>query len=61
MGGFQRCGGVPATAGTVDASTVSSPWVYNDTFLEEGKTYTYRVLALDAQGNVIGATNAITI
>ena len=54
-------GGVPATAGTVDASTVSSPWVYNDTFLEEGKTYTYRVLALDAQGNVIGATNAITI
>jgi hypothetical protein len=54
-------GGNPTTAGEVAASTVSSPWVYNDTFLENGTTYTYRILALDAQGNVIGASNAITI
>jgi hypothetical protein len=47
--------------GSVNASTVTSPWVYNDTFLETGTSYTYRVLALDALGNVLSASNAITI
>jgi hypothetical protein len=53
--------GSPAVVGEVVASTVTSPWVYNDTFLEAGTSYTYRILALDAGGNALGASNAITI
>ncbi len=53
--------GTPATVGQVSASTVASPWVYNDTFLENGTSYTYRILALDAQGLVVGASSTITI
>ena len=33
------------------------PWVYNDTFLENGTSYTYRILALDAQGLVVETCN----
>ena len=54
-------GGDPTAVGDVDATTVASPWVYNDTFLQTGMSYTYRILALDAQGNSVGASNAITI
>ena len=54
-------GGNWTTVGTVSATGVTSPFVYNDTFLETGTSYTYRVLALDALGNVISASNAITI
>ena len=54
-------GGNWTTVGTVSATGVTSPFVYNDTFLETGTSYTYRVLALDGLGNVISASNAITI
>ena len=54
-------GGAMVAVGEVTASTVGSSWTYNDTFLQKGTNYTYRILALDAQGNVIGASNDVTI
>ena len=42
---------------TVDGSS----WIYNDTFLEPGTGYTYRVVALDALGGTIGTSNDVTI
>ncbi len=42
-------------------SVTASPWIYNDAFIEPGTTYTYRVLALDALGQVLGESNEITI
>jgi hypothetical protein len=53
--------GNPVVVGEVAGPTVGSPWVYNDTFLEPGMSYTFRILALDAMDNVIGASNDITI
>ena len=38
-----------------------SSWTYNDAFLENGTAYSYRVAALDALGNVISESNAVTI
>jgi hypothetical protein len=54
-------GGILTNVGEIAGSSVTSPWVYNDTFLETGTSYIYRVLALDALGNIIGASNIITI
>ena len=42
---------------TVDGSS----WIYNDTFLEPGTGYTYRVVALDVLGGTIGTSNDVTI
>jgi hypothetical protein len=36
-------------------------WIYNDTFLEPGTGYTYRVVALDAVGVTIGTSNDVAI
>ena len=38
-----------------------SPWTTNDTFLESGTSYTYKVVAYDALGDVIIESNEITI
>jgi hypothetical protein len=47
---------------TIAASTITgSPWTYNDTFLEPGTTYAYRVVALDVYGAVISESNTVTI
>ncbi|MGZ5495429.1 MAG: BACON domain-containing protein [Candidatus Aminicenantales bacterium] len=43
------------------ASVTTSPFVVNDAFLEEGTSYTYRVVAVDVFGNVIAQSNEITI
>ncbi len=45
-------------AGSAAAGT---SWVYNDTFLEPGTGYTYRVVALDAVGVTIGTSNDVAI
>jgi hypothetical protein len=45
-------------AGSAAAGT---SWVYNDTFLEPGTGYAYRVVALDALGVTIGTSNDVTI
>ena len=38
-----------------------SPWTANDAFLESGTSYTYKVVAYDALGDVITESNEITI
>ncbi len=60
---YRRAGGqAEELRGQVPGTSVTaSPWTYNDTFIEAGTTYTYRVLALDAQGQVLGESNEITI
>ena len=46
----------------VDASSITtSPWIVNDAFLEPGTAYTYRIVAVDVFGNIIGTSNEITI
>jgi hypothetical protein len=46
----------------VAGSTVDgAQWVYNDTFLEPGTSYTYKVAAVDILGSVITESKEITI
>jgi hypothetical protein len=46
----------------VDAASVTtSPFIVNDTFVEPGTSYTYRVVAVDVLGNILGQSNEITI
>ncbi len=35
--------------------------IYNDTFLDPGTNYIYRILALDSQGNILRESNSIVI
>jgi hypothetical protein len=60
---YRRAGGqAEELRGQVPGTSVTaSPWIYNDAFLEAGTTYAYRVLALDALGQVLGESNEITI
>jgi hypothetical protein len=43
------------------SSISSAQWVYTDTFLELGTSYSYKIVALDALGNIIGESNEISI
>ncbi len=43
------------------SAVAGTSWVYNDTFLEPGTGYTYRVVALNALGGTIGTSNDVTI
>jgi hypothetical protein len=43
------------------SSVSGAAWVYNDAFLEPGTSYAYKIVALDALGNVIGESNEILI
>jgi hypothetical protein len=43
------------------SSVPGAAWVYNDTFLEPGTSYGYKIVALDALDNVIGESNEISI
>ncbi len=46
----------------VDAASVTtSPFIVNDTFVEPGTSYTYRVVAVDVLGNILGQSNEVTI
>ena len=55
-------GGVEEIVGQVDGSTVSgSPLVFDNTFLEPGVSYTYRVAAIDVYGGTLTVSNAVTI
>jgi hypothetical protein len=46
----------------LDGSSLSgAQWNYNDTFLEPGTNYTYKIVAVDALGNIIGESNEISI
>jgi hypothetical protein len=43
------------------SAVAGTSWIYNDTFLEPETGYTYRVVALNAQGGTIGTSNDVTI
>ena len=43
------------------SSVSGAQWSYDDTFLQPGTSYSYKIVALDAQSNVIGESNEITI
>jgi hypothetical protein len=43
------------------SAVAGTSWIYNDTFLEPGTGYTYRVVALDAVGGTIGTSNDVAI
>ncbi len=43
------------------SSVSGAPWIYNDAFLEPGTSYTYKIVAVDALGNIIGESNEISI
>jgi hypothetical protein len=43
------------------SSVSGTVWVYNDTFLEPGTSYSYKIVALDALGIAIGESNEISI
>jgi hypothetical protein len=43
------------------SASETASWTYTDTFLETGMSYAYRVVALDALGNVISESNVVTI
>ncbi len=43
------------------SSVSGAQWNYNDTFLEQGTSYTYKIVAVDALGNIIGESNEISI
>jgi hypothetical protein len=43
------------------ASVAGSLWTYNDTFLDKGTSYTYKIVALDVLGKVISESNETTI
>ena len=46
----------------LEGSSVSgAQWVYDDTFLEPGTSYSYKIVVLDALGNSIGGSNEISI
>jgi hypothetical protein len=43
------------------SAVAGTSWITNDTFLEPGTGYTYRVVALDAVGGTIGTSNDVAI
>jgi hypothetical protein len=60
---YRKVGGQGAQilAELAGSTVAGTTWIYNDTFLQSGTSYAYRVTALDALGSVIGESNEITI
>ncbi|MFO7733469.1 MAG: hypothetical protein R6X21_07445, partial [Candidatus Aminicenantes bacterium] len=60
---YRRTGGQGYQAlQQIEGSSVSgASWTYDDAFLEPVTSYTYKVVALDALGNIIGESNEVSI